>query len=61
MSKSETRRKRRIFAASLTDEERQGLSIERHQRQVIRAPRLNFTYRLDGFAVPSGKRHRKIG
>ena len=61
MSKSETRRKRRQFAASLTDEERQGLSIERHQRQVIHAPRLNFTYRLDGFAVPSGKRHRKIG
>lgn len=61
MSKSETRRKRRIFAASLTDEERQGLSIERHVRQVIHAPRLNFTYRLGGFAVPSGKRHRKIG
>jgi len=61
MSRSESRRKRRIFAASLTDDERQGLSIEKHNKLVIHAPRLNFTYKLDGFAVPSGKRHRKIG
>ena len=61
MSKSEQRRARRIFAASLTDSERQGLSIVRHSRQTIHAPRLNFTYRLDGFAVPSGKKHRHIG
>ena len=61
MTKSEKRRKRRIFAASLTDEERQGLAITRHVRQTIHAPRLNFTYRLDGFTVPSGKKHRHIG
>ena len=61
MSKSETRRKRRIFAASLTDEERQGLSIAKHSKMVIHKPRLNFTYMLDGFAVPSGKKHRHIG
>lgn len=61
MSKSEQRRKRRIFAASLTDEERQGLAIVRHVKQTIHAPRLNFTYMLGGFAVPSGKKHRKIG
>ena len=41
--------------------EQQGKAIVEHNRQVIHAPRLNFTYMLDGFAVPSGKKHRKIG
>jgi hypothetical protein len=38
-----------------------GKAIQRHSAQVIHAPRINFTYRLDGFVVPSGKKHRKIG
>lgn len=61
MSKSGTRRKRRIFAASLTDSERQGLSVERHMRQTIHAPRLRMTYKLDGFSVPTGNKVRHIG
>jgi len=60
MTKSEKRRQRRIFAANLTDEERQGLSIIKHCQQTIHAPRINFTYKLDGWTIPSGKRHRKI-
>lgn len=39
----------------------QGRAIVKHNNLAIHAPRLNFTYMLDGFAVPSGKRHRKIG
>lgn len=41
--------------------EQQGKAIVKHNKLAIHAPRLNFTYMLDGFAVPSGKRHRKLG
>jgi len=50
---------------TLTPEEtnaaQQGRAIVKHNQLAIRAPRLNFTYMLGGFAVPSGKRHRHIG
>lgn len=39
----------------------QGKAIVKHNKLVIHAPRINFTYMLDGFAVPSGKKYRKIG
>jgi len=40
---------------------KQGKAIAKHNQLAIHAPRLNFIYMLDGFAVPSGKKHRKIG
>ena len=61
MSKSEKRRARRIFAASLTDSERQGLSATKHNKLVIHAPRLRTVYYLDGFPVRTGQKHRKLG
>ena len=40
---------------------RQGKAINFMQANTVKVPRLNFTYILGGFAVPSGKRHRHIG
>lgn len=44
-----------------TSAARQGKAIVKHQRQVIHAPRLRLTYKLDGFTVPTGNKHRKLG
>jgi hypothetical protein len=41
--------------------EREGIAIAKHHRQVIHAPRINFTYRIGDYVIPSGKKHRKIG
>ena len=72
-SKTSQRRKRKkriiiknkkIVVEITTDEiiaARQGRAMTRHNKQVIHAPRLNFTYRIGNIVVQSGKKHRKIG
>ena len=40
---------------------RQGNAIARHNQIVVKTPRINFTYRIGDYTIPSGKSHRHIG
>ena len=40
---------------------KQGQAMTRQNKQVIHAPRLNFTYRVGDTVISSGKSHRRIG
>jgi hypothetical protein len=42
------------------DAEREGHAIKEHHRLVIKAPRLNKTYRVDGQVFYTGKYHRSV-
>lgn len=50
-----------LFSVDEKLAETQGIAIIKHNKLALKAPRINFTYMLDGFAVPSGKKHRQIG
>lgn len=60
-TKSQKRRERRQFAASLTDDERQGLAIARYNQQVIHAPHIKKFYVSGGFRFVTGEKMRHIG
>lgn len=42
------------------DAEREGQAIYRHKRLAVRQPQLRKTYKVDGFTLPTGNRHRSV-